>query len=283
MRDPALDRLLWSARDYREFLSAWLRHQKAARPSVSLNAMARTIAIDPSLLGKIFQGERHLATSRIQPICDLTGLAGDRAEYFRHLVLHAKSKTAREAQACFQRMQELRRVAPVLLDDTQESYWDSWIQVALRSLLVCGDFDDDWGRMGGLLHPRQTSGTVQRAMRSLERLGMVAKDDAGFWRPVEPFVRDRGSASSRALRNFHRQSLLLAVESLEGLPTSERNISSVSVAVDAAGYLELVRQVEDLRSRALACSARTTSPDRVVQVAVQIIPLAGLHLQPVVD
>ena len=265
---------LWEARDYREFLHGWFEREKALRPSRSIRALARKLAIDPSLLGKILLGERHLATSRIQPVCDLVGLSGNQAEYFRHLVLLAKSKTAREAQALFERLQELRRIAPVPLDDAQESYWDSWLHIALRSLLSCGDFKDEWERMGKLLVPRQRARRVREAMRVLERLGMISKDQSGFWRLATPFVRDRPGTQARALRNYHRQSLLLALDSLEGLPASRRNISSVSVAVDDEAYDDLVAMIEDLRARALARSAKTERPRRVVQLGLQLIPLA---------
>lgn len=114
-----MDDILWTAKGYREFLATWLAREQERRPSFSIRLMGKRLALDPSLLGKILQGERHLATSRIQPVCDLVGLAGNQAEYFRHLVLHAKSKTAREAQACFERLQELRRIAPLPLADAE--------------------------------------------------------------------------------------------------------------------------------------------------------------------
>ncbi|HNY30882.1 MAG TPA: TIGR02147 family protein [Fibrobacteria bacterium] len=274
------DALLWEAKGYREFLAAWYEREKCRRPSLTMAVLGRRLALDPSLLGKIVQGERHLATSRIQPVCDLVGLRGEQAEYFRHMVLFAKSKTAREAQACFERMQELRRVAPVELDDTQETYWDRWIQVALRSLLTCGNFGDDWARLGLLLHPPQEAATVRSAMKTLERLGMIAKNAEGFWQPVEPFVRDRQGSQTRALRNFHRQSILLALEAMEKLPTSRRNISSVVLAVDQEVYQDLVGMIEDLRSRALTRSTRSLRPDRVVQLGLQLVPLGGLATQP---
>jgi len=275
MEGPQAQDELWSSRDYREFLRGWFERTRERRPSFSIRSLARRLAIDGSLLGRIFQGERHLATSRIQPVCDVVGLAGERAEYFRHMVLFAKSKTAREAQALFARMQELRRVAPTPLTDTQESYWDSWVHVALRSLLTCGDFGDDWVELGGLLHPPQPPRIVKAAMASLSRMGMVTKDERGFWRPSTQFVKERTGAHTRALRNFHRQSLLLATDAIEGVDPSRRNISSATVAVDEAKYEELVRLVDELRLKALTLAEATPAPMQVVQVAIQIVPLAG--------
>ena len=275
MEGPLEQDELWSSRDYREYLRGWLERTRAKRPTFSIRSLARRLAIDASLLGRIFQGERHLAASRIQPVCDVVGLTGERAEYFRHMVLFAKSKTAREAQALFSRMQELRRVAPVPLADTQESYWDSWVHVALRSLLTCGDFGDDWEELGRLLHPPQAPRTVKTAMSRLSRMGMVVKDDRGFWRPSTQFVKDRTGAHTRALRNFHRQSLLLATDAIEGVDPSRRNLSSATVAIDEAKYEELVRLVDELRLKALTLAEATPAPNQVVQIAIQIVPQAG--------
>ena len=275
----SMDDILWTAKGYREFLAAWLAREQERRPSFSIRLVAKKLALDPSLLGKILLGERHLATSRIQPVCDLVGLEGNQAEYFRHLVLHAKSKTAREAQACFERLQELRRIAPLPLADVQESYWDKWIHIALRSLLTCGNFRDDWVAMGELLHPRQSAKMVKTAMATLERLGMVAKDQGGCWRTAEPFVKNAPGTQARALRNFHRQSLLLAMDSLEGLDPSKRNVSSATITVDEAEYQELVAMVADLRSRALTRSAKVERPTKVVQLNLQLVPVAGYGIR----
>ena len=279
MHGASMDDILWTAKGYREFLATWLAREQERRPSFSIRLMGKRLALDPSLLGKILQGERHLATSRIQPVCDLVGLAGNQAEYFRHLVLHAKSKTAREAQACFERLQELRRIAPLPLADAQESYWEKWIHIALRSLLTCGNFRDDWAAMGKLLHPRQSAKAVKAAMKTLETLGMAVKDEGGFWRTADAFVKNAPGTQARALRNFHRQSLLLAVDALEGLEPAERNISSVTVTVDEAEYAELVAMLADLRSRALTRSAKVERPTKVVQLNLQLVPVAGYGIR----
>jgi len=273
MPEPYAHETLWNSADYRTFLRGWFESEKTHRPALSFRFLGQKLSMDASLLAKIFQGERHLSSSQIQPVCDLVGLTGNHAEYFRHLVLHAKSKTSREAQACFARLQELRRVAPAQLDDTQASYWDSWLHVALRSLLSCGDFSDDWERMGNLLHPRQSGRKVREAMRKLSDLGMVAKDVRGCWRLAEPFVRDRPGNQARAVRNYHRQVLLLATEALEGLPREQRNVSSLAVAVPPEGYDRIVELVDDFRSRVLSAVAGMTAPDRVLSLGVQLIPM----------
>lgn len=260
--------------DYRKFLRDWLEREKASRPVLSYRWLGQKLATDPSLLAKIFGGERHLSGTRLEPLVDVLGLAGLEAEYFRVLVQYGRAKGAKEAQRCFSRLADLRRVAPVPLEESQAEFWDSWIHVALRALVSCGRFEDDWERMGSLLHPPVSGPQARRAMEALRALGFVEKGDDGFWRVREPFVRDGSASRNRSLRHFHRQTLLLAAEAVEGLPPHLRNLSSVTVSIPESGYAEIEAMVSDFRSRVLTAVSRMRDPDRVYQLSLQMVPLA---------
>ncbi|HXP90910.1 MAG TPA: TIGR02147 family protein [Fibrobacteria bacterium] len=265
---------VWTATDYRVFLREWLERERKERPAVSLRWMASHLAMDPSLLSKILAQERHLSHSRIQPVCDLLKLEGNEAEYFRLCVHHAKAKGHREAQACFARMAELRKVSPVPLDDIQATYWESWIHVALRSLLSCGKFGDDWARLGSLLRPRQTARRVREAARTLERLGLVQRNPDGIWQVRDAFLKDGSPAQAPMVRHFHRQSLLLSLEAIESIPKELRDLSSLTVSIPPEGYPRIVEMVKDFRTRVLATVAAMDKPDRVYQLSLQLVPLA---------
>ncbi|HOX53142.1 MAG TPA: TIGR02147 family protein [Fibrobacteria bacterium] len=265
---------LWATTDYRIFLRDWLESRKAARPAGSLRWMAQKLAMHPSLLSRILSQERHLSHSRVQPVCDLLGLPAAEAEYFRQLVHYAKSKGHREAQACFSRMAQLRRVSPVPLDDVQVAYWESWVHPALRSLLACRDFRDEWADMGAYLRPRQGARKVREAMGLLERIGLVRKDDDGIWRARDHFLRDGSPAQAPMVRHFHRQAMMLAIESIEGVPKERRNLSSLTVSIPPEGYPRLVEMIEEFRARVLATVAQMRDCDRVYQMNLQLLPLA---------
>lgn len=269
----ALDSL-WTSTDYRTFLRDWLEAQRKARPSASLRWMAQSLVMDPSLLSKIFAQERHISHSRVQPVCDLLKLEGTEAEYFRLMVHYAKAKGHREAQTCFARMAELRRVSPVPLDDVQVAYWESWIHVALRSLLACGEFRDDWTRLGARLRPRQSARKAREGVLLLERIGLACRDESGIWRVRDAFLKDGSSAQAPMVRHFHRQSLLLAMEAIESLPKELRDLSSLTVSIPPDGYPRLVEMIREFRAKLLATVAGMQDPDRVYQLNLQLIPLA---------
>lgn len=260
--------------DYRGFLREWYAEEKVRRPGLSFRWIEQRTATDHSLLSKIFAGERHVSSARAQALVDLVGLSGLEADYFRILVQYGKSKSAKEAQHCFAKLAELRRVAPVPLEEAHAAFWDSWINVAVRALVTCGRFADDFETMGSLLHPRATGAQVRRSLAVLSELGFVERSETGHWTIREPFVKGTSAAQGRALRHFHRQTLLLAAESVEGLPPDLRDLSSVTVSIPESGYEELRSIVRDFRSRVLTAVSRMQDPDRVYQVSVQMVPLA---------
>lgn len=260
--------------DYRRFLREWYAEEKAKRPHLSFRWIEQKTATDHSLLSKIFAGERHVSSTRVPQLVDLVGLAGLEADYFRLLVQYGKAKSAKEAQHCFAKLAELRRVAPVPLEESQSGFWDSWVNVAVRALVGCGRFRDDFDGMGAMLHPRVPGARVRKALATLSELGFVEHDDDGFWRIREPFVKGVSTAQGRSLRHFHRQTLLLAADSVEGLTPDLRDFSSVTVSIPRSGYDEIRGIVKDFRSRVLTAVSRMSDPDRVYQVSVQMVPLA---------
>lgn len=264
---------LWTAVDYRSFLREWLETERVKRPAVSLRWMAHKLAMDPSLLSKILAQERHLSHSRVQPVCDLLGLDGTEAEYFRLCVHYAKAKGHREAQACFARMAELRRISPVPLDDVQVAYWESWIHVAVRSLLSCGRFRDEWERLGAMLRPRQSARRAREAVLLLERVGLAFRDEDGIWQVRDAFLRDGSPAQAPMVRHFHRQSLLLSLEAIESIPKELRDLSSLTVSIPPEGYPRIVEMIREFRSRVLAAVSGMDAPDRVYQLSLQLVPL----------
>ncbi len=260
--------------DYRRFLREWYAQEKAKRPHLSFRWIEQKTSTDHSLLSKIFAGERHVSSTRVPQLVDLVGLKGLEADYFRLLVQYGKAKSAKEAQHCFAKLAELRRVAPVPLEESQSGFWDSWVNVAVRALVGCRRYRDEFEEMGEALQPRVPASQVRKALAVLSELGFVERDDDGFWCIREPFVRGVSAAQGRSLRHFHRQTLLLAADSVEGLPSDLRDLSSVTVSIPASGYDEIREIVKDFRSRVLTAVSRMSDPDRVYQVSVQMVPLA---------
>lgn len=274
---------IYAHTDYRKFLHEWYVEEKSRRPVVSFRWLGQKLATDPSLLAKIFVGERHLSGARIQPLVEILGLTGLEADYFRLLVQYGKAKSAKDAQHCFSKLAELRRVAPVALDQSQAGFWDSWVNVALRALVGCGKYRDEYDQLGAMLHPRVAASQVRKSLATLCELGFVERDEDGFWRIREPFVRGPSAAQSRSLRHFHRQTLLLAAQSVEGLDPKWRELSSVTVSIPESGYEEIRELVRDFRSRVLTAVSRMRDPDRVYQVSVQMVPFAlppGADIRP---
>jgi uncharacterized protein (TIGR02147 family) len=74
--------------------------------------------------------------------------------------------------------------------------------------------------------------------------------------------------------NYHKEMLRMADEALDTVAPSERDMSSVTVAISAQQMKELKRRVTEFRNSLLSwLDSSTDKKDEVLQVNFQVFPL----------
>ena len=77
-----------------------------------------------------------------------------------------------------------------------------------------------------------------------------------------------GIEKSKAVRNFQREVLNLAVESLESVPVQERNISTLTLSVDQSCFDDLTEMLREFRRLVQKRVDESKSPDKVMQLSM---------------
>src|SRR5690606_20418551 len=118
---------------------------------------------------------------------------------------------------------------------------------------------------------------IRRAVDLLERVGLLVRGDDGRLEPAEKTLSTGAEVRSLAVRNFHRRMLELAADSLDRVPPAERNISSVTVALDAPGFKRVVELIGALRQEILRAETEraAAAPDgrEVYHVTFALVPV----------
>ena len=114
---------------------------------------------------------------------------------------------------------------------------------------------------------------VRRSVKLLEETGLVAKGEDGLWRPADKSIATPAEVQSLALRSFYRDCLKLAGEAIEGVDSSERNISGVTVGISERTYKVLVGKLAALREEIARLADGDLQADRVYQVNLLLFPL----------
>ncbi|HUP57729.1 MAG TPA: DUF4423 domain-containing protein, partial [Bdellovibrionota bacterium] len=144
----------------------------------------------------------------------------------------------------------------------------------ILSLLETRDFEENpaWiaERLG--INPVEASAALER----LERLGLVARAQSGKLLSTEKNVATTNDVASAALRRSHRQSLEQAIEKLEEIDVEDRDITSITMAIDPAALPLAKKMIREFR-RKLCATLETGKRSEVYNLNVQLVPVSRLR------
>lgn len=263
--------------DYQEYLRACFSAEKARDRLFSYRVFASCVGMDASLLVKILQGKRHLSQSGCKLMRDFLKLDARADDYFQELVAYSKAEGDAELRLHFERLLSLRPACAHRIEADCYRYFQFWYYPALRSSLDVMEYRHplDAELLGSRFKPTLRAEQVQEAMEVLQRLGLVRPDTNGRWIPATAHLSTGERWQSAAVREYQRQLSQLAAESLVQIPPKERDISTLTMALDSR-QLEKIRAVlQEARQSIVrhADSMPSSDCDVVYQLNIQFFPL----------
>ncbi len=221
----------------------------------------------------IIHGQRPLTSKGAQKIAAALGLTGVGRKYFLKLVAAQQGESRDEA---FDKLVELKTKAlPKALDRRQLEFYNQWYNAAILELLSLPDARDDPAWISGRLMPTVPPTKVANALKLLVKLGHVVQDPAkGRLVPSEAVLTTGNEVLGLAVMRYHQQMIALAKDSLTDVAPLERDISAVTIAIPAARTPELKAKIQAFRKELLEFSKACTGSDEIVQVNIQLFPIA---------
>lgn len=234
----------------RHWLASEFRRRKETNPAFSLRAFARQLDVPPGRLSEVLSGKRPLNARLISHFSEKLGLSPNQQR-----ALSLPNEKADQGHE-------------LLAQDTFQAIAD-WENIALLSLVETEGFRSDprWiGRRLGI-----SAVEARDALERLVRLGLLAHKGAKIVK-TSAELRTTNELSSAALRKSHRQTLTQAVDALESVPLEERDITSITMAIDP-DKLPLAKElIRDFRYR-LAALLETGKKKEVYNLNVQLVPV----------
>lgn len=273
-KPKAADPVIFGFLDYREYLKALYEARREASSIFSYRFMAQRLDVDAGQLSRILQGKLHLPQRALAATIQLCRLEGREAAYFEELMRRARAKTPEEAARSQERLDALKVPAAGEVEAGQSDYYARWHHSVVRALASLEAMPQDSDTIARSCRPALTGREAAESLDLLENLGLLRRDDSGRLVPSEPHIAPHPSVSPELLRQWHSQAMSQARASLEQTPPSERDMSTMTVAVNASDLAKVREWIADLRRQVRALAANTATPDRVFQVNVQWFPVA---------
>lgn len=227
-----------------ELLAAELRRRINKNPQYSLRSFARTLKLSPGALSEVLRGRRDLSLRAALSVAEAIGYSPDQTDHLLKLVQKAKAHRLGHAFA--------NRAEPVsrrLLSEQIFTLVSEWYHFAILNLIDCDDFkwSAPWlSRRLGISKSQAGS-----AMDLLIRTGLVGIE-RGKAKCLNSQVLAESEIPSQAIRHYHRQILEKAIEALEDLPLTERDMSGIGFALDPRHLPALKKDIADFQDRVVA-------------------------------
>ncbi len=261
--------------DYRAFLRDYYLEGKARR-GLSYRALSRRIGLKSSNFFKlVLDGSRNLSQETAGRFARASGLEDDARRYFLALVRSAHGRTPearREAHAQVIGVRRYRRTRS--LEAHHAAYHSTWYLPAIRELVVSRSFREDPAWIARTLVPNITPGEAREALETLLLLGLLVRDADGALRQGETLVSTGPETTGRNVAAYHRTMLQLAATSLDRIPATQRDVSSLTLCLGRDGLRRVKDRVQRFRRERLELSATEEQPDQVVQLNFQLFPLS---------
>lgn len=212
--------------------------------------------MSPTGLSFVLSGKRPLSKKKLTELCDKLEL--DPAE--------ARALT------------EARLQAPVTSETSQQIELDSfsvisdWYHYGLLSLLEIENSPQNPREMAKALDI--TEAEVRAAWERLKRLDLIEEKEGGRFKQKSGPIRIGSMNPTAASKRFQRQLLTKAIEAMENEPDDQKDLSSMTFALDPA-LIPLARQrIRDFRRSLVQELESKGNASRVYELTVQIFPVS---------
>jgi uncharacterized protein (TIGR02147 family) len=259
--------------DYRDLLKDAYEARKAESSLFSYRIMADILGLDAGNLFRVLQKDLHLP-ARCQPrALEFLGTSGRSAEYVLILMAYGRERGRKARQELLDKAIALRDVACRELAGEELAFFRDWWVVATRCIVEV-DGRAQPSEIAARLRPAVPESEVKYALDLLQKLGLAKKAVNGGLVLTEAHLTATGKEKVQALWHFQKQILHLAGESLERFPKEERDVSTITFAVDAQASFEIREMLRECRRQIQKRIDESRHPDRVMQLAMAFFPLA---------
>lgn len=263
--------------DYRSFLKYLFEEKKKLQRFFSHRFFLRRAGVKNSgFLSLVMEGKRNLTPEMTGKFNLALKFNDKEGEYFRNLVLFTQAKTSQEKEQYYKALKILGdKVNQRIIGAEINDYFEHWYNPVIRELVCQQDFKDDYIRLAESVVPAIGLREAKRAVETLQKIGMIAKDESGRFVQSNPAVIADSEAGKIAVRGFNRKMIGLAAEAIDKFNTDTRYIRGLTVGVSRECYNQITGELAAVNERIVKLVDSDKGSGLVYQLNVQFFPVSN--------
>jgi uncharacterized protein (TIGR02147 family) len=235
--------LIWSYRDYNDYLKGVLEDRKSKNPLYSLRAFSRDLEINVAQLSGIFHKKKGLSNKAALKIATKLGLDTNETKYFCELVRLDLEKDAQVRNNILSDLQKLLPSKDYITHNLETfKYISEWYHNAIVELTFTKNFKSDSKWIANKLGISENES--QQAIDRLIRLNILTLKN-GKIKKANSSTTTPLNTKSEAIQKFNKQILNKAIDKIQD-PLDKRDYSTMTMAID-------VTKIEEARSILKEC------------------------------
>ena len=270
--------VIFNYMDYREYLRDFFDEKKQELRCYSYRLFSQKAGLkSPNFLKLVIKGERNLSKVSVLKFAKALALSKKEADYFENLIFFNQTKTLEEKNFFLAKIMRYRASCdPKKIEEAEYLYYSHWCNPVVRELVGAIDFKGDYRKLGAAVVPSISAAEAEKSVALLQKLNFIERSDDGSFRKTSPSLTTGPQVRSVAIANYHRAMLQLAADSIERFPAHERDITSLTLGISQETYTTIMERLQQFRRELLELAEEDDSPQRVVQLNLQLFPLSQL-------
>ena len=272
-KKPSMPDVL-QATNYRVSLHDYYAYKKSTSAVFSLRFFAAKAGLSSHAhLKLVMDGKRNITKNTVVKIIQGLNLADERATYFENLVFFNQAKTDKEKAFYYGKLVKSTPGSRLhKMDQAHFRIFTEWYHSVIREMVELRGFNPapEWisRRLGGTITPAQAA----ESLNLLSSLGLISRTANGYSQ-AQSLITTDDEVSDLLVKQYHRQMLDQAKDSMENVPAEKRDISAVTFAIQRKDFPALKKHLQLMRKELLDFSSESGTGEDVVQVNIQLFPL----------
>ena len=277
MLKEAQDINIYTYTDVSKYLADLYRLLKASRKRYSYDQYAADLGFNrSSFLYQVIHGDRKLTTAAGKKIAEAIPLRKAARHYFLAMIKHSYTKDPRERHEAFEQILHIR--ATTLnseVDRHMLQYFSEWYHPVVRELVSLADFQPDPKWIAKQLCPEIKPEQAVTSFELLQKIGFIRFDVAtARWVQTEAVVASDHDVRRLGLIAYHQDMLQRAKESIMNIRSREREIEALTFSTSEEEFEQLKAAIQNFTKQIVKNYKESDQHDRVVQLNLQLFPVA---------
>jgi len=260
--------------DYRDAIRDFYIEKKKGNSRYSYNMLGHVIGLNASHVFCVVEKKRNLPVRCVPAIKKLLNLTGRAAQYFDLLIAASRTKSEKTREEILAKASLLRDVKKHYLQDKEQKYLSDWWTPVIRALIEVNQGRINTKDIADSLEPPIGEEKVQESIDLLKELGFIQSLGNNLVKLTDAHINISGEERAQAIRQFQANVMQIGARSLNAIPPKDRDISTLTMAVDQQGFEDIKNMMQEFRKEVQVRVDKCRKPTRVLQMNLAMFPVA---------